>query len=69
MSEKAYAKLEAELHRTPSDEELASELSMSDDQLQSTLSQISQISFIGLVALDEARAGLIQSSVTRVRPA
>ena len=48
--EKAYAKLEGQLHRTPSDEELASELGLSDDQFQSTLSQIS---FIGLVALDE----------------
>src|SRR4249919_1830205 len=37
--EKAYAKLEAELHRTPSDEELATELGLSEDQFQSTLSQ------------------------------
>lgn len=48
--EKAYAKLEAELHRTPTDRELASELSMSEEQLQTILSQIS---FVGLVALDE----------------
>jgi RNA polymerase sigma factor for flagellar operon FliA len=48
--EKAYAKLESELHRTPSDEELATELDISDDQLQTMLSQIS---FVGLVALDE----------------
>jgi RNA polymerase sigma factor for flagellar operon FliA len=48
--EKAYAKLESELHRTPSDEELATELDLSDDQLQTTLGQIS---FVGLVALDE----------------
>ena len=48
--EKAYAKLEAQLHRTPSDAELATELGISDDQFQTTLSQIS---FIGLVALDE----------------
>lgn len=48
--EKAYAKLESELHRTPSDEELATELDISDDQLQAMLSQIS---FVGLVALDE----------------
>src|SRR5213075_435143 len=48
--EKAYAKLEGELHRTPTDDELATELGMSDDQLQTALSQIS---FIGLVALDE----------------
>jgi RNA polymerase sigma factor for flagellar operon FliA len=48
--EKAYAKLEAELHRTPTDEELAVELDITDDQLQQTLGQIS---FVGLVALDE----------------
>ena len=48
--EKAYGKLEGELHRTPNDDELATELGLSDDQLQSTLNQIS---FIGLVALDE----------------
>jgi RNA polymerase sigma factor for flagellar operon FliA len=48
--EKAYAKLEAELRRTPTDEELAVELEISEDQLQVTLSQIS---FVGLVALDE----------------
>jgi RNA polymerase sigma factor FliA len=52
--EKAYAKLEGELHRTPSDAELATELTMSEDQLQSTLNQIS---FIGLVALDEMLSG------------
>jgi RNA polymerase sigma factor for flagellar operon FliA len=48
--EKAYAKLESELHRTPTDEELAVELGYSDGQLQTVLSQIS---FVGLVALDE----------------
>ncbi len=48
--EKAYAKLEGELHRTPTDDELAAELGMSEDQLQTTLNQIS---FVGLVALDE----------------
>src|SRR5688500_14901032 len=48
--EKAYAKLEADLHRTPTDEELAAELGMTEDQLATTLSQIS---FVGLVALDE----------------
>lgn len=52
--EKAYSKLEADLHRTPSDLELAKELEMSDDQLQTTLNQIS---FIGLVALDEMLSG------------
>jgi RNA polymerase sigma factor for flagellar operon FliA len=48
--EGAYSKLESKLHRTPTDEELASELDMSEDQLQTTLSQIS---FVGIVALDE----------------
>ena len=48
--EKAYAKLEGELHRTPTDQELADELDLTDDQLQTTLGQIS---FTGLVALDE----------------
>jgi RNA polymerase sigma factor for flagellar operon FliA len=52
--EKAYAKLEASLHRTPTDEELAAELGMSSSQLQTTFSQIS---FIGLVALDEMIGG------------
>jgi RNA polymerase sigma factor for flagellar operon FliA len=52
--EKAYAKLEGELHRTPTDAELAGELTMSEDQLQTTLNQIS---FIGLVALDEMLSG------------
>jgi RNA polymerase sigma factor for flagellar operon FliA len=52
--EKAYGKLEGELHRTPTDAELADELGMTDNQLQSTFSQIS---FIGLVALDEMLGG------------
>jgi RNA polymerase sigma factor for flagellar operon FliA len=48
--EKAYAKLEARLGRGPTDEELAAELGWSEDQFQSTLSQISTV---GLAALDE----------------
>jgi RNA polymerase sigma factor for flagellar operon FliA len=48
--EKAYAKLEGQLHRTPSDEEVAAELGLSDDQFQALLGQLS---FVGLVALDE----------------
>jgi RNA polymerase sigma factor for flagellar operon FliA len=51
--ERAYAQLESNLHRTPTDGELATELDMSEDQLQVTLSQIS---FVGLVALDEMLA-------------
>ena len=52
--EKAYGKLEAQLHRTPTEAELAEELDMSMDQLQTALSQIS---FTGLVALDEMLSG------------
>jgi RNA polymerase sigma factor for flagellar operon FliA len=52
--EKAYSKLEGQLHRTPTDTELANELDLTDDQLQTTLGQIS---FTGLVALDEMLSG------------
>jgi RNA polymerase sigma factor for flagellar operon FliA len=52
--EQAYAKLENELRRTPTEEEIALELDLTDDQLQTTLSQIS---FIGLAALDEVLGG------------
>src|ERR1700722_20967802 len=48
--ERAYAKLEAELLRTPSDAEVAEELGISDDELQQIFNQIS---FVGLIALDE----------------
>jgi RNA polymerase sigma factor for flagellar operon FliA len=48
--EKGFAKLEARLHRAPTDEELASELGWTDTQYQQTLSQISTV---GLAALDE----------------
>jgi RNA polymerase sigma factor for flagellar operon FliA len=48
--EKAYAKLEAELHRAPTEDELAIELDMTPEQLQTSLSKIS---FVGVVALDE----------------
>ncbi len=48
--EQAFAKLESERRGTPSDGDLAAELGMTEAQLQSTLSQIS---FVGLVALDE----------------
>lgn len=51
--EKAYAKLEAREHRPPSDAELAEELRWNVDQLQSALTQISQV---GLAALDEILA-------------
>jgi RNA polymerase sigma factor for flagellar operon FliA len=48
--EKAFAKLEGRFHRSPTDEELAAELGLTDDQFQSLLNQLS---FVGLVALDE----------------
>ncbi|MDZ7678142.1 MAG: RNA polymerase sigma factor WhiG [Acidimicrobiales bacterium] len=48
--ENAYSTLESKLHRTPTDSEIAAELDVSEEQLQATLSQIS---FVGLAALDE----------------
>lgn len=48
--ERAYSKLENELMRTPGDAEVAGELDMTEPELAQTLSQIS---FVGLVALDE----------------
>ena len=51
--EQAYSKLENELRRTPDDAELAHELGMSARELMRALSQIS---FVGLVALDEILA-------------
>ncbi len=52
--EKAYASLEHRLLRTPTDDEVAAEMGMSKDELQQVFTQIS---FVGLVALDEALAG------------
>jgi RNA polymerase sigma factor for flagellar operon FliA len=51
--EGAYSKLENELRRTPDDAELARELGMTESELARVLSQIS---FVGLVALDEILA-------------
>jgi len=48
--ERAYSKLENELKRTPGDAEVADELDMTEAELAQNLSQIS---FVGLVALDE----------------
>lgn len=48
--ERAYSKLENQLRRTPDDPELAHELGISVQELADWLSQIS---FVGLVALDE----------------
>ena len=48
--EKAYAKLEAQLLRSPTDIEVAAELGISERELHN---MFNQISFVGLVALDE----------------
>jgi RNA polymerase sigma factor for flagellar operon FliA len=48
--ERAYARLEATLLRTPTDEEVASELKMTKEELDSVFSQVS---FVGLVPLDD----------------
>jgi RNA polymerase sigma factor for flagellar operon FliA len=48
--ERAYSKLENELKRTPDDGEVARELGMSESEFDTVLSQVS---FTGLVALDE----------------
>jgi len=48
--ERAYAKLEGELHRTPEEHEVVNELSMTREQFTQTLSQIS---LVGIVPLDE----------------
>ncbi|MEM9135305.1 MAG: RNA polymerase sigma factor WhiG [Actinomycetota bacterium] len=48
--ERAMSKLEATLHRSPTDDEIADELDLTVDQLNGIYSQISSV---GLVALDE----------------
>jgi RNA polymerase sigma factor for flagellar operon FliA len=48
--ERAYSKLENELKRSPEDAEMATELGVTETELGQTLSQIS---FVGIVALDE----------------
>jgi len=48
--ERAYSKLENELRRSPEDKEVAAELGVTEDELATTLGQIS---FVGVVALDE----------------
>jgi RNA polymerase sigma factor for flagellar operon FliA len=52
--ERAYASLEASLGRAPSDAEVAGELQISEQELQSIFGQIS---YIGLVGLDEVIGG------------
>ena len=56
--EQAYAELEHRLLRTPSDAEVAAEMGISKDELQEIFTQIS---FVGLVALDEVLGGDGQS--------
>jgi RNA polymerase sigma factor for flagellar operon FliA len=48
--EKAYAALEARLHRTPTESEVAAELGIALDDLHTIFSQVS---FVNVVALDE----------------
>src|SRR4051812_19833814 len=48
--EKAYASLEARLHRTPTEAEVAAELSINLEDLHQIFSQVS---FVNVVALDE----------------
>jgi len=48
--ERAYSKLENELRRSPDDKEVAAELDLDEEELNHVLSQVS---FTGLVALDE----------------
>jgi len=48
--EKAYAALEARLHRTPTEPEVAAELGISLDDLHTIFSQVS---FVNVIALDE----------------
>jgi RNA polymerase sigma factor for flagellar operon FliA len=52
--ERAYSKLENQLRRNPEDKEVATELGVSEAELDQMLSQIS---FTGLVALDEILGG------------
>ncbi|MGE0878524.1 MAG: RNA polymerase sigma factor WhiG [Acidimicrobiia bacterium] len=52
--EKAYQRLEGELHRSPTDAELAAEMRLSSDQYQNLLSQLS---LVGVAALDELLNG------------
>ena len=52
--EKAYATLEASLHRTPTDAEVAEQMQISVGELQTIFNQVS---FVGLVALDEMLSG------------
>ncbi|MCZ7525208.1 MAG: RNA polymerase sigma factor WhiG [Acidimicrobiia bacterium] len=61
--ERAYSKLENELRRTPEDREVAAELDMTEEELAQVLSQVS---FVGIVALDELLAGSQRGDGTTV---
>lgn len=52
--EQSYSKLEATLHRTPTDAEVAADLEMTGAEFQAVLRKIS---FVGVVALDEVFRG------------
>ena len=52
--ERAYLRLEARLHRAPTDTELADELGLPEVQLQAMMGQVSMV---GVMALDETLAG------------
>ncbi|MGH9157214.1 MAG: RNA polymerase sigma factor WhiG [Acidimicrobiales bacterium] len=52
--EAAFAKLEAALGRAPTDAELAAQMSISEEDLQTMLTQVS---FVGVVPLDEVLGG------------
>jgi len=52
--ERAYATLEARLLRTPSDAEVAAEMGIAESELHGIFNQIS---FVGVVALDEVLSG------------
>lgn len=63
--ERAYSTLENKLKRTPEDAEVAKELDVSIDELNNMMAQIS---FVGLVALDEViDSGSDKSNVTTVK--
>jgi RNA polymerase sigma factor for flagellar operon FliA len=59
--ERAFAKLEADLHRAPTDDELAAELEISLNEL---LDQVNRISLAGVIALDEMLSGDRGESIT-----
>lgn len=64
--EQAYGTLENQLHRTPTESEIADALDLTDEQLQRTLSQIS---FVGLAALDEVMGSGDRGTVTTLADA